>query len=456
MAKKRQITKGGNFPQPGQRQPNTIILTQPQRFGIDISTYMAAIRSYENVDFARRTKLIDLLTDILMDTHLSSVVSKRKSAILCSPVEFRRAGKPDESINEQLRSPWFYNFLGDALDAPLMGDTLVQFFRDKKTGWLTYEMIPRKHYDPVRHLILRQQTDITGEPWDEYADLLFIGKEGVLGELAKAAPWVIYKRNTTADWAQFSEVFGQPIRKYTYESGDEESRAQVMNDAQEQGGGATYVLPKDCNLEFVEASNKTGSSDLYRQLVEICNAEISKLILGNTLTTEAGDKGTQALGTVHGKVEDRIAQADRKFILNILNYEMTDIFARLGINTAGGEFVFVEPKNTSATEKMNIFKGAQELGLEISQEQMYEDLGLQRPTRPEDIVQRPKPEPTAPQQTSTTGPDTKPLPEEKEPDKPNGQPKPGKQPESRRRWNPLSWLGRFFGQAPGGGAHLSW
>jgi phage gp29-like protein len=68
-----------------------------------------------------------------------------------------------------------------------------------------------------------------------YADLLFAGGKDDLGLLAKAAPWVIYKRNTTADWAQFSEVFGMPIRDYTYEIGDDESRRRAMDDAQNTG-----------------------------------------------------------------------------------------------------------------------------------------------------------------------------------------------------------------------------
>ena len=40
-------------------------------------------------------------------------------------------------------------------------------------------------------------------------------------------------------------------------------------------------------MELREAANKTGSSDQYDKLCERCNSEISKLILGNTLTTEA-------------------------------------------------------------------------------------------------------------------------------------------------------------------------
>ena len=141
---------------------------------------MNALRAAESIDFPQRAKLYDLFEDILMDPHLSSVIDKRKSAILCSVIEYRRGGKPDEKINEQLRSPWFLRFLGDAFDAIPQGNTLVQFYRDKKTGWLNYIFIPRKHYDPVRKLILKRQHDITGIPWDEFDDLLFkIGRAHV-------------------------------------------------------------------------------------------------------------------------------------------------------------------------------------------------------------------------------------------------------------------------------------
>ena len=92
------ITVGGNFTLPGQKRPNVIVLTQPKRFGLDISDYMAAVRAAENVDFSRRYKLYDLYEDILMDTHLSCVLEKRKNAVLCSNMEFRVDGKPDPTV----------------------------------------------------------------------------------------------------------------------------------------------------------------------------------------------------------------------------------------------------------------------------------------------------------------------------------------------------------------------
>ena len=91
MTKKRKnnghlITSGGNVPRSGQTAPNVIVLTQPKRFGKDISDYTAAIRAAENVDYPQRSRLYDLYEDIMLDTHLTSVIEKRRAAALCSPI----------------------------------------------------------------------------------------------------------------------------------------------------------------------------------------------------------------------------------------------------------------------------------------------------------------------------------------------------------------------------------
>jgi len=380
MARKKdnRITMGGNFPRPGQRTPTTIILTQPKRFGVDISDFTSSIRAAENVDYTRRSKLYDLYSDILMDAHLSSVINKRILAVLSSNIEFRRKGIADDSINEQIRSPWFRRLIKDVMDAQFWGFTLCQFYKDGE--WVNYDLIPRKHADPVRRIITRQQTDITGTSWDEFSDLLFVGDKDDLGMLAKMAPWVIYKRNTTADWANFSEVFGMPIREYIYQTDDDESRLRAIEDSQSSGSMAVFLHSSDTELNLKESGNKTGSADLYERLCERCNSEMSKLILGNTLTTEASDKGTQALGTIHRKVEDQIAQADRRYVLDVLNYDMTDILISMGINTEGGEFCFAEPKDVDMTARAEILaKLRNTFNLPIADDYLYDEFGIEKP-----------------------------------------------------------------------------
>ena len=370
---KQRITQGGNA------HPGTLVITAPQRFGIGLDTYMDAIRSAENVDYTRRTNLYDIYNDTLLDPHLFAVAQKRKAGTLKRRIEFRRDGVPDDKVNDQISSPWFLRFIEDALDAQFWGFTLVQFYINDK-GWIDYFHVPRKHVDPVLGLIKRRQSDTIGVPFADYPDLLMVKGKEPLGILARTAPYVIYKRGSMGDWAQFSEIFGMPIRKYTYDAADPESRSAAMEDAMSQGSASVFICPDGTNLEFIEAGNKTGSAEVYASLIERCNAEMSKAVLGNTLTTEASETGTQALGTVHSKVEDELVEQDGLFILNLLNYEMTDIFATLGVNTDGGKFVFVEEEELTLIQKAELLQKAHEVfRLPMSDEYLYEALNIEKP-----------------------------------------------------------------------------
>lgn len=434
------ITQGGLLPNPSQTTPTTVILTAPNRFGQDIEKYMHIIRSADNIDYALRVKLFDLYTDILMDAHLAAVIQKRKSAILTAPIQFQRGGVPDDKVNEQIRSPWFFNYLGDLWDTILQGFSLFQF--TKENGWISYQLVNRKNVDPIRQLIRHNQTDINGTSFDEFYNLLFVGDKRDLGLLAKAAPYVIYKRNTIGDWSQFSEIFGMPIREYIYDAADEETRQRLTKDAMEQGGAGVYIHPENSKMNLIESQQKTGSADVYGKLADFCNAELSKLILGNTLTTEAGDKGTQALGTVQQQGEKGLQLADRQYILNILNYQMADIFAELGINTQGGEFIFLETEDKNITTQLQVVQGLVAIGLPISDDYLYKTFGIEKPDKP--IEQR-----TAP--STNTEPPAEPEPE------PKPEPAPAPKENASNRWKRfLNSAHRFFGQAPNKNGALNW
>jgi phage gp29-like protein len=377
--KKKKITSGGLFNQP--QGGNTIILMPPQRWHKDISDYRRSLSDAEKIDFPSRVRLYDLYMNVLQDAHLTAVMERLKAAILADPVEFSRDGAPDKHVGEMLASPWFRNFVRDLLDTKWWGFSLFQFFTDK-SGWLTYELVPRKHVDPVREIILRHQTDIMGTPWKDYPDLLAVGEPRDIGSLSKAIPWVLYKQGAVSDWAQFCEIFGMPIREYVYPGEDEDERRRVANDAYNQGSMGVFIHSENSSMKLVESAAKSASGTLYRDMVNTCNAELSKLVLGNTLTTEASERGTQALGTVQKKGEDMIIEAEREFILDVLNYQMTDLLESFGINVRGGKFAYATPADTPDLERrIQIDMRIASLGIEIPTEYWYEAYGIPRPEK---------------------------------------------------------------------------
>ena len=119
--------------------------------------------------------------------------------------------------------------------------------------------------------------------------------------------------------------------------------------------------------------------DLYERFLDNCNDEMSIAILGNTLTTKSDTNGTQALGTVQAKEQMKITEDDVQFVLDLLNYDMTDIFAALGINTENGEFVRVEQKYQDKQVQINVVSKLKEMGLPMSDDYLYETFDVAKP-----------------------------------------------------------------------------
>lgn len=375
--KQGKIIQGGMLVPQGMRQPD-IVLQMPEIFMFDMNAYMQSVKAAKGIDFSNRARLYDMYDSASLDLHLSGVIAKRMRGVTKIPIEFRRNGVPDDEINKQIKSPWFKQLRKDLVMSEFWGFTLVQFYRNDE-GNIRYDLINRKHYDPIHRKLLKYQGSMDGVPIDDFPDMLFVGSERDLGIYAELLPAVLYKRGDMSDWAQFCNIFGMPVREYTYDAGDEEARRHVIADARRQGANAAYIHPKESELKLVEAGNKTGSSDLYRTFAEYWDSKMSIRVLGNTLTTDAKSTGTQALGSVHKEEEDEMNSDDRDFILDILNYDMRPIFASLGFNVEGGEFVYAKKDKINPAQQIDIVKKLSSMGLPIDDDYLYETFCVAKP-----------------------------------------------------------------------------
>ena len=375
--KQGKIIQGGMLVPQGMRQPD-IVLQMPEIFMFDMNAYMQSVKAAKGIDFSNRARLYDMYDSASLDLHLSGVIAKRMRGVTKIPIEFRRNGVPDDEINKQIKSPWFKQLRKDLVMSEFWGFTLVQFYLNEE-GNIRYDLINRKHYDPIHRKLLKYQGSMDGVPIDDFPDMLFVGSERDLGIYAELLPAVLYKRGDMSDWAQFCNIFGMPIREYTYDAGDEDARRRVIADARRQGANAAYIHPKESELKLVEAGNKTGSSDLYKTFAEYWDSKMSIRVLGNTLTTDAKSTGTQALGSVHKEEEDEMNSDDRDFILDILNFDMRPIFASLGFNVEGGEFVYAKKDKINPAQQIDIVQKLSSMGLPIDDDYLYETFCVAKP-----------------------------------------------------------------------------
>ena len=81
---------------------------------------------------------------------------------------------------------------------------------------------------------------------------------------------------------------------------------------------AIAVIPDDSSVEIQEA-NKSSSAEIYEKLIDKMNSEISKAILGQTLTTEIGSTGSYAAANTHMAVRQDIIDSDKKLVESVIN-----------------------------------------------------------------------------------------------------------------------------------------
>ncbi len=336
------------------KQQNIKIVTFPidvrsvDRSRKDLQTWRDALLAATSIHKPTRKILYDLYEDIMLDDHLSTVIAKRILAITVPTLTFQRGGKQIDSIQELIDDEMFEQFLEEVMNARFYGYSLVKAdFRNRAT-----ELVPRANVQPHKKIVTRTPYDEVGiayniPPYDSL--YLAAGRTNDLGLIYKATPLVLLKRGDISDWALFNEIFGQPLRKATYDPNMPGQKEQLTQAMEEAAAAAYTVIPDGANVDYVEA-NKTGATDTYDTFAERMERGISKLILGQTMTTEDGSSRSQA--EVHERVEGKIAAADRKWILRYLNGAVRGMLLAQGFTDASsGDFQFMDEEENVPKEK---------------------------------------------------------------------------------------------------------
>ncbi|MHB9003506.1 MAG: phage portal protein family protein [Coriobacteriia bacterium] len=357
----------------------------------DLSNWKLAKQSFLNLITPSRVVFYDLIEDIKLDGQIEATWGKRQDSVLNKELLFVKDGKEDEELYKLLNCPDMRRFIKELHNSIAFGFTLIQvnniyYNAEEEQYHIDFDLIPRKHVHPERNFecISLEQSSASRDiifkepPYNKW--MIWAGDENDFGLFFKAAQYVIYKRGDFGDWAQYAEMFGMPFREGRYDDYDDKTRIALEN-AMEAYGGATYaILPKGAEFKIHESSGASGSNTLYDALYKACNSEISKIILGNTLTTDAGDKGTKALGTVHQDAENAKSESDEKMIIDLLNGKFKAILKVFGFNVTGGSVWFKSPEKdwTELKTKWEVISGIKQ-EVPVADDFIYETFDIPKP-----------------------------------------------------------------------------
>lgn len=366
---------------------------------------------------------LDYFDDIeIKDGHYRHCIRTRKSALLSRQYDILPASEDPRDVEIAEFVKWnleniegtFKQDLREILDAIAMGYSVSEiiYYKISEGKYAGKWGLKALRHKPAKVFIFK--TDDKGRlkedgfcicipgtleerpvPKEKFVHFVFDSKyENPYGRgLGSTCAWYTwFKKNGAKFWLIFLEKFGSPTPKATIPKGatkaDIERIDAILRTFQQQTG---IRVPEGFEITLLEATRRGDAG--YQYLLDWCDRQMSKAILGQTLTSDVGERGTgsYALGKVHAHVKEEIVQADAEEVQEVINEQV--IRRLVDYNYVVSEypkFVFIFPKETGKVDS-NTLKLLLQAGLPVGVNWAYEYYGIPRPGEGEQTLNAPAP-----------------------------------------------------------------
>lgn len=209
------------------------------------------------------------------------------------------------------------------------------------------------------------------------------------GAMLRTLAWWWAVGNFTSEWlVNLAQIFGVPIRWATYAQGTPKAQIDQIEDMLENMGSAAWAaFPSGTTLELKEAA-KAGTDNPQLALLGIVDRICDLVVLGQTLTSEAGDRGSQALGKVHADVLSGRKKALLNWAVKVLNQQLIPAICRanFGDTRSMPYFVSADGDEEDAKAVADTFEVVLRSGLDLPRQWAYDRLGIPAPAPGDEII----------------------------------------------------------------------
>jgi phage gp29-like protein len=284
--------------------------------------------------------------DTLVDAHVAGSLMQRKSRVKRMVLQWTSGADPKvpdakaDAARDLVKAQFdaierLEEVKSEILDAPFFGMTPLELFFDRlptgegrPNGEIKLTNIKGKPFEWFgfdKEGNLKLKSDLTSSAY-YLRDLppnkfVVVVNDGTYlnpyGDRAvKRVFWAYqFKKGGFRFWAEFIEKYGMPFLHGKMDSRASNEDLQKFNDdlvlmvrngvITSRGEGAKTAV------EVVEAGGKGASTDTYSRYKNALNIEISKAILGETLTIENSESGSQAATSIHSDMLDILQDSDK-------------------------------------------------------------------------------------------------------------------------------------------------
>lgn len=295
--------------------------------------------------------------ELLYDPHTAACTRSRKAGVTSLEWMLEHDDTDDKAaiVQERLKKLRIYNLIENILDAPLYGMQPCEVLWEVSDGMLLPKEITAKPADwfvfgSDGALRLRtRENALDGIELPPYRFLVARHNHSYFnpyGESILSSIWwaQFFKKNVQRFWNTFTEKFGTPFVSVTHPYGNDAAKVDALVDSVvEMVQDAVIALPQGAEAT-IQSVTTTANADMYKEFVSFCNAEISKAILGQTLSTElGGGGGSYAATKAHLDVRADIVTADKRLVEETINELIQWIYTlNFGENAIAPRFVMYE------------------------------------------------------------------------------------------------------------------
>ena len=385
------------------------ILSDHPAQGLTPGRLGALLREAETGDAIEYLELAEEMEE--KNLHYLAVLGTRKRQVSQLEIRVVPAGDDAQSIADaDIVSEWLSDEMIEDELVSLM-DALGKGFSVSEIIWETSEKqwMPQKieHRDPRwfrfdyvdgKTMTLRDlENHDMPLPAYKFICHKFQAKSGlpIRGGFARMVAWYyLFSNYAIRDWVEFLATYGQPFRIGKFPPGaGQEDKATLLRALTNLGTDAAAMIPESMMLEFAQVAGSGGGSSgsqatAHSALLNYTDALISKAVLGQTLTTEAGDRGARSLGEVHDEVRHDIERSDAAALGQTLSRDVAIPIVKLnhGERDRYPKFLIGRKETIDIERITNAYSKLSPLGLKTKKTQWYDLLGLEAPTGDDETI----------------------------------------------------------------------
>ncbi|WP_421793447.1 DUF935 domain-containing protein [Hydrocarboniphaga effusa] len=314
---------------------------------------------------------LKIYDDLERDAHAYAVLNKRKQAVIDLPVTVAHSTDSPTPLDEEaatllrevLKGMQYDRICTEQLDANLKGYAVGEIMWRVSKTWIEVDDVicrdqTRFVFDTSNRIkLLTQEAMVDGVLMPDKKFLVYRhgSKDGSpygLGIGSKLFWPVYFKRKDIAFWLIFLDKFGSPTPVGKYKNGTAPADQNKLLAAVRAFSSETgIIIPEGMIIELLEAK-RSGDQGAYERMARYMDEQISEAVLGETLSTNTtgSGSGSRALGEVHERVSERLAQSDADLLSDSHNRTLVRWIVEYGMPGAQVNLPLIQRKPDKAED----------------------------------------------------------------------------------------------------------